>query len=310
MFSKIIRYSRFRFELEALERIELPAYKGSVLRGAFGASLRKITCFAKSNDCAGCLLREECIYYTLFEDSSSNLSTAGFGNARPHPYLIRPPFSKQRVFQTGEKFTFEFLLFGKFTTYLPHIFYTFKQLGESGLGRGRGRYLLRKVERIEGEKTVPVFDPSTDELKNYATPTWFSNRDLTTQEITLHLLTPHKIKVKGKLMKDFQLKSFFKSLLRRASALVWFFEEVKLVADGQVWDSLDKIKVVSSVRWLDWDRYSSRQKTKMKFGGLAGEIKLSGNLSPLIPWLQLGEITHVGKSTVFGLGQYKIDSQI
>lgn len=42
----------------------------------------------------------------------------------------------------------------------------------------------------------------------------------------------------------------FAGIIRKA-------EEIKLSANG--------------TRWLDWERYSSRQNTKMKLGGLAGK---------------------------------------
>ncbi len=62
----------------------------------------------------------------------------------------------------------------------------------------------------------------------------------------------------------------------------------------------------NSLRWWDWERYSSRQGVKMKMGGMVGEITYRGRLKPFFPILKAGEMLHVGKGTSFGLGRYKI----
>jgi CRISPR-associated endoribonuclease Cas6 len=65
--------------------------------------------------------------------------------------------------------------------------------------------------------------------------------------------------------------------------------------------------IQSNVHWDDWDRYSGSQKDWMKFGGLLGDISFQGNLQPFIPTLQVGEWTHIGGKSSFGLGKYIIE---
>ena len=62
----------------------------------------------------------------------------------------------------------------------------------------------------------------------------------------------------------------------------------------------------SSLRWQDLERYSSRQKAKMKLGGLIGMIPFKGELAPFMPYLILGQHVHAGQGTTFGLGKYEI----
>jgi hypothetical protein len=64
----------------------------------------------------------------------------------------------------------------------------------------------------------------------------------------------------------------------------------------------------NSLRRWDWERYSSRQKTRMKMGGLMGEITYGGPVAAFEPFLRAGEILHVGKGTSFGLGKYEIET--
>ena len=65
------------------------------------------------------------------------------------------------------------------------------------------------------------------------------------------------------------------------------------------------VSVVSHhLRWFDWERFSSRQNSEMKLGGLLGDVSFEGDVRPFGPLLRAGEIVHVGKGTSFGLGQY------
>ncbi|MBZ0161049.1 MAG: CRISPR system precrRNA processing endoribonuclease RAMP protein Cas6 [bacterium] len=99
-----------------------------------------------------------------------------------------------------------------------------------------------------------------------------------------------------------------RNLLRRLSALSYFhcgrqlnLDFKELIAQAQ------KIKAdKTDLRWVDWTRYSNRQKRKIQMGGLIGQVTYSGPLAGFLPFLRLGELVHVGKGTVFGLGKYTL----
>jgi CRISPR/Cas system endoribonuclease Cas6 (RAMP superfamily) len=44
----------------------------------------------------------------------------------------------------------------------------------------------------------------------------------------------------------------------------------------------------------------------MKMGGFVGEVEYLGEIADFVLLLKLGERTHVGKATGFGLGRYQI----
>ena len=64
-----------------------------------------------------------------------------------------------------------------------------------------------------------------------------------------------------------------------------------------------------SLKWYDWERFSSRQNVRMKMGGIVGEITYRGKIKQILPVLKAGEILHFGKGTSFGLGRYEIISE-
>ncbi len=57
------------------------------------------------------------------------------------------------------------------------------------------------------------------------------------------------------------------------------------------------------IEWVDLSRYSARQKTHMRFGGLTGLLRYTGKeCGAFRPWLALAECIHIGNKTTFGLG--------
>ena len=101
-----------------------------------------------------------------------------------------------------------------------------------------------------------------------------------------------------------------KNLFRRLSSLSVFYGEEEL--DIKFHQYLEQAKEVElakdTTRWKSWYRYSNRQNKKIKMKGLVGEVAYQGDLEPFLPYLILGQYTHVGKNTVFGLGNYKLIS--
>ncbi|MBD3181259.1 CRISPR system precrRNA processing endoribonuclease RAMP protein Cas6, partial [Candidatus Poribacteria bacterium] len=126
--------------------------------------------------------------------------------------------------------------------------------------------------------------------------------------ITLEFLTPTRIKYRDRYINDLEFHILIRNLLRRISMLMLYHCNTELDAD--VNELIEKAKSVEVKNWdLDWhdnQRYSTRQKRRMKLGGVVGKVTYQGNLEPFIHLLALGEQVHVGKGTTFGLGRYII----
>ncbi|MFL6260778.1 MAG: CRISPR system precrRNA processing endoribonuclease RAMP protein Cas6 [Thermoanaerobaculia bacterium] len=63
---------------------------------------------------------------------------------------------------------------------------------------------------------------------------------------------------------------------------------------------------LATLRRVTWERWSQRQNTAMKLGGLVGTLTLEGDLAPFAPLLRAAEILHAGKGAVFGLGKIEV----
>ena len=124
----------------------------------------------------------------------------------------------------------------------------------------------------------------------------------------LNFITPTRIKFGGKYTDNVEFSIIFRNLLRRISLLSYFHcnEELDLDYKGMIKKAEEVRTLEKDVRWIDIERYSTRQGRRMKIGGFVGEAFYEGELSPFLPFLRLGEFVHLGKGTSFGLGKYRI----
>lgn len=330
-----IPYKRFTFTMEAEEEIYLPPYKGSTFRGAFGAQFKKVVCALKKEDCRNCLLRQSCVYALIFESPSpAEGNVLGKVNAIPHPFIIEPPDEKQEKYSRGQPFSAGLILIGKSIQYLPYFIYTFDLLGKNGIGRGRGKCLLQEVYAISPEgNSELIYSAETRKVVSFgedcidleqailAIANDKTQRHLhnVSQEIALKYLTPTRLKYDGKLTTNPEFHVFVRQLLRRLYLLAHYYCKDKETgrplppAVGYHRMLIEKANNVclktSDLRWNDWERYSSRQDTRMNLGGFEGEIVYAGDIFLFIPFIKAGEILHVGKGTSFGLGKFIIKTE-
>lgn len=313
-----IPYQKFTLTIEAVEELHLPYYKGSTFRGGFGNMFRRIACALKSQDCTECMLRSKCIYAYIFEtppNENADIMNMHKYETVPHPFVIEPPEGdskdgfKKSVVKPGEELVFNLILIGRATDYLPYFIYTFEELGKIGIGKGRGKYKLLRVNNgnntVYSSKTKTIVKTETDYIK---IPEDFKPKEKPSM-LTLHFLTPVRIKYNRDLVVKPEFHMLIRALLRRLGLLYYFHcGNRKPLWDHKVIISHAEGIVIkdSRLKWFDWERYSTRQDTRMRLGGFVGEVSYSGDLESFLPYLRAGEILHIGKGTSFGLGKYEI----
>lgn len=307
----LFAYERFRFTIKATTFMLLPPYKGAVFRGAFGSAFRRVVCAVPRADCSSCLLRRQCLYVAFFEPPPPPgfPDAAKFSQATP-PYVLNPPLTTRKTFHPGELLDFDMVLIGRAIEALPYFIYTFTELGRMGLGSRRGQYELVKVDLLRAEEALTIYEGSTQTLTTYpqAIQPGPQPENGHTKTVTLRFLTPLRLKVKGDLAVKLTFPLFFERLAHRLTLLTAFYNPGAPLPDFEHLQSLaEGISVTADeLRWFDWERYSGRQQTTMKFGGIKGRISFAGELDPFLPHLTLGQEINVGQTTSFGLGRYYI----
>jgi hypothetical protein len=312
-----IPFHRLRCTLLARERAFLPAYKGSLLRGAFGHALRRAVCaMGPGQPCEFCRLRRACVYTRLFEtfvESEPPPFLAGLPTS-PRPYVFEPA-SETRHFEPGDPLDFDLLLFGQATELEAYALLAVERMAAGGLGRDRFPFVLDHVSManggtgwrdvLAGGRALPVLPvaPSRPAIDGF--------NGLRPGRAVLRFLTPTRLKRGDELQPSVGFRALTFAMLRRTLEMAHFHLPGAAAAiDWNFRPLLEQASTVhitaSRLAWRDWERYSNRQGRKMTLGGFVGEMEIEGDLESLAPLLRTAEILHVGKGATFGLGRMEI----
>jgi hypothetical protein len=314
----MIHLGRFRFRLIAETPILLPIFYGQTLRGGLATVMRRTVCVTHRPSCEGCLLRCQCAYGVLFEPIPPPAAPQPRYATAPRPYVLRVPFDPRKRtphrYEPGEAIAFELVLVGPATYQLPYFIYALLELGQRGLGRGRGRFRLARVvalapggderEVFNGETLYGLSPPWTAEaiVNAFALPD--------AQRLAVRFLTPTRLDLNGDLVFPIAFHDLARGLVNRLRTLERFYGSRQEGGDktGALLDAARDVRLRESTqRWIDLERFSTRQKTRLKMGGVVGEaVYEARDFAPFAPLLALGQWLHAGKLTTMGLGKFEI----
>ncbi len=297
---------RLYFEASPRQSLQLPAYAGSMLRGAFGHSFRKLSCMTRQPTCNQCPLLATCPYSQIFETPAIPANTSQVHT--PRPYAIEPPNNRHRQQPAGSTFQFAMVLIGKAIHQLPLIILAWEQALKDGLGKHKQACDLLCVHM--GNPQAPVYRPGypLQPIPDIHHPSlnWHNRR-----QIVLRIHTPLRLQQNGRLVgtRELNARNLLVTLARRQQRLSAAYQPDSSGPDFRaLTQAASQIQLEQRLHWFDWERYSNRQQQSMTLGGLIGELQLTGELEPFAPLLEQGQWLHVGKETTFGLGHYQLQT--
>jgi len=319
MLPEDFRLNRYRFDLEAVDPLHLPAYPGRTFRGGFGHALKKMVCAEDDRRaCTPCRRGNTCPYGYIFEPTlpADSLVFRSMHEITP-PFVIDTSQVRQQFYQPGAHLAFEVVLVGRADAYLPYFLLAFQELGRMGLGSPPGRYVLQRISAVHPWQPDEELVYDGVDLRVGAGNLGVRGPDivaraelLSTHQVILHFLTPTRIKHRQQFVTVPAFHVLVRALLRRISTLA-------AVYCGAVWEtnvhSLIAAAEAVAIREqaLDWSvqgRFSGRQQQRLDLSGLVGSITYAGNLEPFRSLLMLGALVHVGKAAVLGNGKYRVES--
>jgi|LSQX01.1.fsa_nt_gb hypothetical protein len=305
---KRVEFSTFIFKINPTDKLVLGKFVGSTIRGGFGYALKKVACLIKSNKkCNLCALSETCPYFLLFESKQRNDQANLKAFEIPRPYIFDTTLNTRQVYTNNTPLYLRLTLIGSAITRFPYFFLSLQELGNTGFGYGRKNFIVEDV--VQSYPVVKkLYDKREETLGKPEIGKLTNNINIDTETITIDFLTPLRIKQSGKLISSLEFRDLIKSIIHRTTFLSQHWCDTNIEFD---WNNLLKesktIKIVdSNIGWTDLQRYSSRQMSNMKIGGITGNITYKGNLKQFMPLLHLGSYLHTGKNTTFGLGKYQI----
>jgi len=257
-----------------------PYFTGSMLRGAFGYALKRVTCMNPSYRCEGCFATEKCLYYGFYEKQNIQ-----------HTYRLDIGLNQKN-------FDFSLYLFAKSCHALPYVLSSLEMaLTQNGVGRERMTFEALQME-VNG---VTVYRDHAFSSQIDSAPCHIDIGDYAS-DVKIKFLTPLRIKKGNKLTyDDITIEHILRSIYQRKQQIF----------DNEEVYSLDyEPTYITSVKIFEYKplyRKSDRQGKKMVMGGVIGEMAVLGLDKKSYELLKIGEIIGVGKQTVFGLGKIEVE---
>ena len=246
----------------------------------------------------GCAMRDldPSIYKAVFEGHHANMISGG-GRLNLPLYVMRPAPPNPDFAPAVE-----LLLLGHACGHVSVALKAFKVASEAGLGPQREPFRIRKVCGIlpDGRqdyepRTWSMCDPATRLLREVS-----SNDGL-----RLEFGGPLRLLRRGKLINAPSFSDMAIAGLRRLCAMSSVSFNSNLPARV-----LDVARSLPESDWhgqrQDFVRWSGRQKSRVEMRGVTGWLDLPKGAGPFRSLLAACEWLHLGKGTVFGLGNLQL----
>jgi CRISPR-associated endoribonuclease Cas6 len=297
--------ARYRLDFRARDTITLPPFQGALWRGVFGKALKGLCGEARADGA-----NEPGLYdYFVETPPPADATKMRRYDAAPHPYVLgAEPNFEPRHFAPGDMLTIELALIGRGNAHAPAVFEAFARAGEGGLGKSRGRAALSEVHAIwRGDALDLALTPGPDGRYRGGVPAESPAIPPAPEAVEVYLLTPLRLVHEGRTVgpNAFRPADLLRALIRRISMLMTFHTAADLEADFKLLTALAHGARMAEPRleMAKQQRWSGTQKDVIQMDGLIGSFLLHmRGLTPLWPYLWLGQWVHAGKGTVHGLG--------
>jgi hypothetical protein len=300
------------FHIRLMQRGVFPAFKGVMLRGAFGVEFRKTVCTTRLPTCEGCPLLDTCAFPYVFTTLAVDDTDAALRSQRthaPHPFSIRPPLDARRDVPEGTQWTFRFTLIGRARELLPYFVHAFLSLEKTGLGSERVPFELDKVNAPGLAKDWEVYRKGSSALRYPpASVGWPADEAAHTLRCKFTSLT--RIMSEGRIVRAISFPILARAALRRVSALhLLYCGDLEENRDNRALLAIaEGIKTAhSDIAQHSLERYSTRTKSRMAFDGFTGVVMFDGDISPCMPILRAAAGVNVGKGATFGFGNMEFE---
>ena len=303
----------FRFHFSAVDPVYFPQDKAAnVIRGAFGGIFRNLACVPACEGVGSCEIASDCPYALIFEpsqDLSLRHGPSGLSDW-PRPFVFRALHLDGRRVERGESFYFDLVLFEAPAKALPYFVLAFRELGRCGLGPGRGRAMLDRVEDLATGLTLY----ENQHFTTSAAPVGIhmdlaEHSPAAAERVVVRFETPTELKAEGAVVEKPEFSVLVSRLRDRISNLRLCYQGGGLDVDFEaIGQAAAEVRIVrSTLTRVDVSRQSSRTGQRHSIGGVVGEVEYEGDLGMLLPFLRVGEWTGVGRQTVWGKGTFGLD---
>jgi hypothetical protein len=295
-----LKFIHLRVGFYSKQKVELPEMLGSTIRGAFGTAFKQACCVMHHRICKKCLVSSSCSYFQVFESLSLENKYRGIQHP-PHPYIILPPI--KNIYLPNEILYFQFTLLGD-SFPLPYLLYAFQLMGKNGLGKNRIPFELVSVEDAFTLKELLTESGLNTQNLIVRDLGEFSSQNLSSSnKLFVSFVTPLRILKNNKILKDIDLLTLKENLIRRYRTLMQLYGYFHPDDFSDL--NLLEMQVLES-HYKRWQRFSNRQKSKINIDAVYAKWILTPNSPKNHALIKAYKIIHLGKSSSFGLGRFRL----
>ena len=131
------------------------------------------------------------------------------------------------------------------------------------------------------------------------------SRVFNSDTVKLTFTAPLKLRDDGHQVRHFEFGLFFRSVLRRVSALAYYYDQFESASDFRnLAHQADLIVCIQNEY-----SFASAPLGKKKYAGINGEGVFRGNFSDMMPFLLAGTVFSAGRNASSGFGRYCITAE-
>jgi len=286
-------FYRLRWHFEASGRVSFPAGESAnLVRGAFGILLRQTA--------------SRQVYERLFEPGRGIAACPSGLRDWPRPFVFRTAAVDGREIGAGGAFSIDMHVFDCRPELTAAIRHALEQLRETGIGPGRGRATLTRVQQLAIDGTA--FELAADAGEPSLISLEPEPREESVRRVRVRFLTPTELKGGDPAAPEPGFGVLFARLRDRVSTLRALYGPGPLEIDfrGLAARARTVELAWSDLVRVDAKRRSSRTGRTHPLGGFRGDVEYTGEVGEFLPWLRAARWTGVGRQTVWGKGDLRV----
>jgi hypothetical protein len=275
----------------------------------FAEAFRQLVCRRAAHECSNSPGCTDCSYHILFSQQlGADPSAVRCHQKPPLPFIFSFPVCGA-VSKQAKNFTCTLVLVGKAFNHTVEFISAFRFLLAKGHKAGQfaeaAILLVESLDFFGNPITIALGEgaPDTGNLVTLDAQGVVDRCCRSNDTVGVSFITPLKLAKTGKIMCSFDAGQFVRSLMRRVSALTYYYCGYEMRDNFREYaHAANRIELLE-----DNFFYADAGRRSSALSGVMGDGVLAGDLNDLMSFLALGEYLHLGKGASYGMGQYRLD---
>jgi len=269
----------------------------------FSSVFKGIACRCPARVCDQCSGKENCAWFIVFGQKLSVDPDALKRHQKPPlPFVFSLPVLPETV-ENDIMLECGLVVIGRAIQYLEVFLEAFAGLLASDFCPVSAKVIQAGSRDFQGD-VLPIANSygimRPEDLIVLSAEGLLESRTWSCSEFGIRFLSPVRLIENGRPLVRFDFNRFIRSLMRRVSALAYYYCEFEFDCDYKELSRQAETIVCTE------DHFCQAIGNNSKTNGITGYGTFCGDVFGLMPFLILGTYLHTGKAASFGMGQYEL----